>query len=51
MGSCQNYGPLLGPYDDAAPRTQNGTIILTTTLHVCLFADDCKGQVHFVVGG
>ena len=34
MGGCQNYGPLLDPYDNTAPNiqgTQKGTIILTTT--------------------
>ena len=24
MGSCQNYGPLLGPYDTTAPRAFRG---------------------------
>ena len=32
--SCENYGPFLGPYYNAAPTiygTQKGTLILTTT--------------------
>ena len=38
MGSCQNHGPLLGPLNNRCRlilRTQNGTIILTTT-HILL---------------
>ena len=34
MAGCQNYGPFLGPYCNAAPSiqgTQKGTTILTTT--------------------
>ena len=43
MGSCQNYGPFLGPDYNTAPiiyGTQKGTLILTTThinLHCCSF--------------
>ena len=34
MGGCQNYGPLLGPLNIRCriiPRTQKGTIVMTTT--------------------
>ena len=37
MGSCQNYGPFLDPYDNTAPNIdilrvpKKGTMILTTT--------------------
>ena len=38
MGSCPNYGPVLGALNNRCRiilRTQKGTIILTTT-HMCL---------------
>ena len=46
MGSCQNYGPFLGPYYKIAPTiegTQRGTILLTSTqIHVCYRLTDLE---------
>ena len=58
MGSCQNYGPFLGPYYDTAPNiwaTQKGTMILTTT-HIRVrglgsLGFEAWGNLLFVEGG
>ena len=42
LGGCQNYGPLLDPYYNSAPKikgTQKGTIVLTA-IHL----NKCNGM-------
>ena len=51
MGGCQNYGPLLRPLNTRCriiPRTQKGTIILTTTLLLTLSLGHMLGQMESV---
>ena len=46
MGGCQNYGPFLGALNTRCRitlRTQNGTIVLTTT-HIQ--TDNIQIQMH-----